>query len=206
MGAPTFTFVGSCCDARAMTGAVWRLISILAAVSLALIGSISSCIAADERNPFGVEDVSDPNGDDVQAFAREAKLPGDKKDDNAPQWAEKATEGKAGTLDGAWSSRWSGGTAGVNNWVFGTATVHTVKDRVYILYKDETGTYLIDAVRNGNRLVGRYINIAFNGDSTPWVGIIVDNERIDGIWRGGRWDLRRQLIPTLEKQVKDLRP
>jgi hypothetical protein len=195
MRAPTFTFDGSCFNARAKTAAMFSL-SVVAAVSLAFLGPVSSCIAGDERNPFGVKDVPNPDGEDVQAFAREAKLLADKKDDNAPQWSEKATEGKAGSLDGEWSSRWSSVGGGVTNWYLGTAMVRTVKDRVYILYKDETGTYLIDAVRNGNRLVGRYMNVGSNSDPTPWVGVIVDNERIDGIWSGGRWDLRRQLTRT----------
>jgi hypothetical protein len=195
MRAATFTFDGSCFNARAMTGAVLPLVSILAAVSLTYLGPVSSCIAADERNPFEVKDVPNPDGEDVQAFAREAKLPADKKDDNAPQWSEKVTEGKPGTLDGEWSCRWSSVGGGVTNWYFGTATVRTVKDRVYILCKDETGTFLIDTLRKGNRLVGRYMGIWSNSDSTPWVGVIVDNERIDGIWSGGRWDLRRQLTP-----------
>jgi hypothetical protein len=61
------------------------------------------------------------------------------------------------------------------------------------------------------------MNIGLNRDTSPWLGIIVDDERIDGIWTQGRWDLRRQLAQnpgrtpadnshkTLEEQVKDLR-
>ena len=166
----------------------------VAAVSLAFLGPVSSCIAGDERNPFGVKDVPNPDGEDVQAFAREANFSQTRRMTMLLKWSEKATEGKAGTLDGEWSCRWSSIGGGVTNWYFGTATVRTVKDRVYILCKDETGTFLIDTVRKGNRLVGRYMGIWSNSDSTPWVGVIVDNERIDGIWSGGRWDLRRQLI------------
>jgi hypothetical protein len=179
---------------------------------------VSTCIAVDDaRNPFEVKDVPNPNGEDVQAFAQEAKLLTDRKDANATQWAEKATTGKLGVLDGEWSSRWNGGTAR-GDWISGSARVRTIGDRVYILYTDRTNTYLIDTVRNGNRLVGRYMNIGLNEDSTPWVGIIVDDERIDGIWTRGRWDLRRQLESSpgrkagsdnsreaLQEQVKDLR-
>jgi hypothetical protein len=43
--------------------------------------------------------VPNPDGEDVQAFARKTKLLTDEKDDNAPQWSEKPTEGKAGSLD-----------------------------------------------------------------------------------------------------------
>src|SRR5262249_53960539 len=99
------------------------------------------------------------------------------------------------SLDGEWSSRWNGGGAG-NAWEAGTASVKKVGDRVYILYKDRTSTYLIDAKLQGKtRLVGRYLNLAEGADidSTPWVGEIVNDERIDGEWTEGRWDLRRKI-------------
>jgi len=44
-----------------------------------------------------------------------------------------------------------------------------------------------------DRLVGRYLNLDTPSDSTPWVGLIVGGERIDGQWAMGRWDLRRKL-------------
>src|SRR5438128_2226409 len=86
------------------------------------------------HNPFNVKDVPDPDGADVKAFASTVKLAGDGKDANAPQWAEKDTAGKAGSLEGDWSSRWNGGSAG-KDWISGTATVKTDGDRVYIFYK-----------------------------------------------------------------------
>ena len=53
---------------------------------------------------------------------------------------------------------------------------------------------LIDARRVGKvRLVGRYVNQGAPEDSSPWVGQIIDPERIDGEWSMGRWDLRRKL-------------
>jgi|SRR3954447_23931113 len=145
------------------------------------------------RNPFKVEDVSDPDGEDVQEFAKKAKLAADDKDDNAQQWAAapEGADGKKGKLEGTWDSRWN--TPG-NDWLSGTAKVKVVGDRVYILYKDQ-GTYLIDAKRKGTKLIGRYVNVNATNDSTPWVGEIVDDERIDGIWTNGRWDFRRKL-PT----------
>jgi len=177
---------------------------VVSAVPMAFLGPVSLCIAADERNPFGVTDVPNPDGDDVQAFAQKINLLGDKKDDNAPQWSEKATKGNAGILDGEWFCRWSSGGGAFTSWYCGIATVRTVKDRVYILYKDETGTFLIDTLRKGNRLIGRYLCVVGEtSDSTPWVALIVDNERIDGSWRGGRWDLRRQLIPAVVEQAKE---
>lgn len=145
------------------------------------------------RNPFKAKDVRDPDGKDVQAFAAEVKLPGDDKDPNAEQWADNATAGKKESLDGEWSSRWNGGSA-EKEWITGTATVKQVGSRVFILHKDQFSTYLIDAkLQAESRLVGRYQNQKINGDSRPWVGKIVNDERIDGEWTEGRWDLRRKI-------------
>jgi hypothetical protein len=144
------------------------------------------------RNPFNVEDVKDPEGKDVKDFAAGEKLAGDAKDANAERWAGKPTGGKAGSLDGEWSSRWNGGSAG-QDWIGGTATVKVVGDRVFILYKDKSGTFLIEAKRDGKKLAGRYITVPPSSDTSPWAGVIIDDERIDGIWTEGRWDLRREL-------------
>lgn len=144
------------------------------------------------RNPFGVDDVPVPDGDDVKDFAQ--MLPGGPKDPNAEQWVEKETEGKPDSLDGEWSVRWKGGDA--KEWVVGTATIKPVKSRVYILCKDERGTWLVELLREGkHRLVGRYMNVKYPRDSTPVVALIVDPERIDGLWEAerGRVDFRRKL-------------
>jgi hypothetical protein len=150
------------------------------------------------RNPFNVADVPDPDGKDVQDFARTVKLKGDDKDRNAEQWATEGADGKKGSLDGTWDSRWDSGAG--SDWTSGTAKIKTVGNRVYILYKDQ-GDYLIDAKRVGKSLlVGRYINLSLKADSTPWVGEIVNDERIDGIWTfPGRWDMRRKLPAAKEK-------
>jgi hypothetical protein len=39
----------------------------------------------------------------------------------------------------------------------------------------------------------RYHFLRDETDSFPWVGLIVNDRRIDGIWTHGRWDLRRKL-------------
>jgi hypothetical protein len=201
----TFTSCGSGLPTLKRSGASLFVLS-GATFSLAYVASAPRCRAADDRNPFGVMDVANPDGDDVQAFAKRAQLPGGNKDDNAPQWSEKMTEGVADSLDGEWFCRWSSGGGANTSWYCGTATVRTIKDRVYILCKDETGTFLIDTLRKGNQLVGRYNCVVGNSsDSTPWVGMIVDNERIDGCWGGGRWDLRRQLFPPRDERPKPIR-
>jgi len=144
------------------------------------------------RNPFDVKDVADPDGADVKAFAENVKLAADGQDANAAQWSEKPTEGKTASLDGEWFSRWNSGEG--SEWMSGTAKVRAIGDRVYIFYEDKSGKYLIDARREGRRkLVGRYVNVDAEGDTAPWVGVAVDDERIDGDWGSGRWDMRRKI-------------
>jgi hypothetical protein len=171
----------------------WWSFALVTALALVAAGAVAADETAKIRNPFNVKDVPDPDGDDVQAFAARVKLAGGAEDANAEPWAPQVTPGKAGSLDGKWSSRWNGGSAG-KQWTAGAATVKQVGDRVYILYKDRTATYLIDAKRQGeSRLVGRYLNLDYDYEFFPWVGEIVDDGRIDGQWTMGRWDLRRKL-------------
>jgi tetratricopeptide (TPR) repeat protein len=174
-------------------------------VSIALVASVLRAeppAKADKpRNPFGVADVQNPDDKEVKEFAAKVKLSGDAKDANAAKWVEGAVTGKEGSLDGEWSSRWNGGGAG-KDWASGTATVKAVGDWVYILYKDGTYSYLIEAKFDGkNRFVGRYVNLRDAKETTPWVGVLVNAERIDGQWTLGRWDLRRKL-GTVEKTAK----
>jgi hypothetical protein len=138
------------------------------------------------RNPFSVEDVPDPSGSDVEDFARSVRVPSDPtQDENALAWVTVATEGDG--LDGPWTSRWRAGTG---EWHQGVATVRVDGNRVFILYKDDA-SYLIEASLRGNRLVGRYANLAKPEDTSPWLGLVVDPYRIDGYFARGRWDLRR---------------
>src|SRR5207302_2928488 len=118
-------------------------------------------------------------------------LPGGDKDPNGEQWVKKETAGKVGSLEGEWSGRWSDGS--------GTAKIKVVKDRIYVLYTDNEGTlkgatWLLEAIRDKDRLVGRWMQVDNPNDSGPFVGLIVDDERIDGTWGGGaRWDFRRKM-------------
>jgi hypothetical protein len=141
------------------------------------------------RNPFSVADVPDPLGEDVERFAEDVAVAADPAtDENALAWVTVATADEG--LAGAWTSRWR---TGGGPWSRGVATLHATPERVFILYRDER-TYLIEAARRGSRLVGRYVNVAHPTDQSPWVGVLHDPDRpyrIDGYWRGGRWDLRR---------------
>jgi hypothetical protein len=169
--------------------------------------------AGDRRNPFGVADVATPVTQDIRKFAARVSLPGGPRDRNAEPWVKRPTAGKAGVFDGDWSGRWDG--------VSGTARVKVLGDRVYVLYTDRDGptpdrlqqpgaarvyvlytdrdgptpgrTWLLEAVREKERLVGRWVQVGNASDTGPYAGRIVDDERIDGTWGGGRWDLRRKL-------------
>jgi hypothetical protein len=166
----------------------WWLIALFA------LGALTFAGYAEEkaRNPFKVEDVQDPDGDDVKEFAKNARLAGDKEDRNAEQWVETETEGKADSLDGDWSGRWGGGS--------GRAKVHATKDRLFVLYTDVNDgvdgvTWLLEAVRFGkNEVRGRWVQVGNKDDTGVFYGLIVGETRIDGTWGDdARWDFRRKL-------------
>jgi hypothetical protein len=150
------------------------------------------------RNPFGVMDVPAPNDEEVLAFAATATLEGGSEDDNATRWS--SVGGTHETVEGRWSSRWNGGADptipedSADRWKRGHADVKTIGDRIYFLFRWSNGKRegLIDAQRTGaNRLVGKYINLTDPKITRPWVGLIVDSQRIDGRWTSGRLDFRR---------------
>src|SRR5437870_13851860 len=126
-----------------------------------LFGSGST---AGPRNPFGVTDVSDPDGADVQAFAASVDLGGSSSDDNASAWMHGTVKGDPESLEGDWAGRWNGASAGPR-WVRGSAVIKIVGDRVYIL-REDSGKFLIDARRvTKDRLVGRSVNVDMPSDS-----------------------------------------
>ena len=150
------------------------------------------------RNPFGTMDVPEPNDRDVMRYAESATLSGNAGDDNAAAWAP--TPGAADALDGAWASRWNGGADPTipgdapDKWKQGRADIRVADDRVYLRFDWDGGRRhgLIDAAREGaNRLVGKYINLTDPRITRPWIGLIVDEARIDGCFPEGRLDFRR---------------
>jgi hypothetical protein len=69
-----------------------------------------------------------------------------------------------------------------------------VSERVYLRFEWDGGRRrgLIDARRDGTvRLAGKYINLNNPKIIRPWIGLIVNSERIDGRWTSGRLDFRR---------------
>ncbi|HVX47126.1 MAG TPA: SRPBCC family protein [Mycobacteriales bacterium] len=156
-----------------------------AAMLPAWLGSLRDHVRP--RNPFGVPDVPEPDGDDVLAFAAGAGLSGGSDDDNAAPW----NDGSPASVEGDWSSRWNGEGF---DWQPGHGRLSVASGRVYILFdwNDGTGQGLIDAGFDGpDRLVGRYLNLTSPDITRPWVGRIVDPGRIDGRHSGGRIDFRR---------------
>jgi hypothetical protein len=153
-----------------------------------------------QRNPFGVMDVPDPNDADVARFAATATLDGSAADDNAKAWSPVDSFGEQHTILGNWSSRWNGGAdptiAGdtAKKWKQGRGEARIVEDRVYLYFDWDSGARkgLIDARREGpQRLVGKYINLTSPAITRPWIGLIVDDRRIDGRFPEGRLDFRR---------------
>jgi hypothetical protein len=154
------------------------------------------------RNPFGVQDAPDPDGEDIDAFAARVRLDGAASDANAEAWgaASRAAREMPLTIAGAWSSRWNGGadptmpgdTAAA--WKEGQARVKIGIGRIHLLFDwyDGARHALLDVRQAGlHRLVGRYINLSNPAITQPWVGLVVDHRRIDGRWPHGRLDFRR---------------
>jgi hypothetical protein len=151
------------------------------------------------RNPFDVMDVPNPNDQEVLEFAAGATLAGASDDENAKAWTAPSDDDQYGAIEGNWSSRWNGGAEptipadAADKWKQGQAEVKVAGDRLYLLFDWDNGARrgLIDAHREGTRLVGRYINLTDPKVTRPWIGLIVNNQRIDGRWTGGRLDFRR---------------
>ncbi|QNK71248.1 hypothetical protein [Variovorax sp. PAMC26660] len=152
------------------------------------------------RNPFGVQDAPDPNGEDINRFAAGVRLDGAASDVNAVAWGQSFNAAQVSSIGGAWSSRWNGGadptipgdTAAA--WKQGEASVKIAVGRIYMLFdwSDGARRALLDVRQVGlQQLVGRYINLSNPAITQPWVGLIVDNRRIDGRWTHGRLDFRR---------------
>jgi hypothetical protein len=156
-------------------------------------------VSAPVRNPFGVKDVPAPNDDEVTQFAISTAPEQSADDDNAKMWIT-SDGSRHETIEGTWSSRWNGGADptipgdAAHKWKQGYAEAGMADDRVYLLFEWDNGARkgLIDARREGpQRLVGKYINLTNPAITRPWVGLIVNNKRIDGYWTQGRLDFRR---------------
>jgi TPR repeat protein len=157
---------------------------------------MSDAQAFSVRNPFMVKDVGEINYDDVRRFAASTSLNGSDKDENAEKWSQpKSSNEEAATIEGNWSSRWNVESAG-KEWKNGKAQVKGANDVYFILYENlglskDNGMYLIECKMEKDLLIGKYVNLNKETDAGPWVGKIVNHDRIDGQWSLGRWDFRR---------------
>ena len=132
------------------------------------------------------------NSSDLDAFAAVVSLLGDPDDPNAADWALGGNIAYD-PLDGYWSSRWNVTKGRAKGWNQAQAFIKRIDRFIFILdvEGDSPTPYLICARQEGERLIGRYVNLLRTSDSTPWVGLLVDDDRIDGEWKSGRWDFRR---------------
>ncbi len=145
------------------------------------------------RNPFGVQDVPEPNNGEVEEFASRTELPLANDDPNVERWGVGVGgSGPGDSLEGTWASRWNGGAAS-SQWKTGRAEIALRGGRFYALFDWDGGLArgLIDARRHGDRLIGRYVNLVNREILRPWTARIVGNDRIDGRWPEGRLDFRR---------------
>ena len=87
------------------------------------------------RNPFGVLDVPDPNGADVQAFASR-QLDVSPNDANARSWTPTPTmlPAEPSSIEGVWHSRWNGGATGLE-WKQGSAEIRIIGANVFLLFR-----------------------------------------------------------------------
>jgi hypothetical protein len=134
--------------------------------------------------------VPDPLASDVLRFASNVSFEADPDDPNASEWSSLKGLSEYTSVEGLWSSRWWHPIK--KDWVEGTANITASAEWIFIYCEDVTNQYVIKAKMVGqNRVLGRYMNINIRSDSTPWAGKIVNNRRIDGSWKSGRWDFRR---------------
>lgn len=158
----------------------------------------------------------------IDLFTKAINLHGDYEDRNSKEWFKEIpshfwstngnNSGDTNPIEGEWFSRWNNEFLGAKGWVYGIARLLQIGNRVYILHKDPGNVYLIEArcqsanyfidyhitenIQGQDKrfLVGKYTNLGNQSDSSPWVGLIVSSDRIDGQWIEGRWDLRRKNI------------
>jgi len=167
-----------------------RLLSFVCLIGLIGCTKSNEVNTSNTKNPFGVKDVGAIDYDEVRKFASTTFLSGAANDANAEKWADSNNRtGQLTTIEGVWESRWNGGAAGTE-WRKGKARVKQVNDSYFIFYQDNS-RYLIEGKIDKDVFIGRYINLDSAGDAGPWVGKVINTDRIDGQWSQGRWDFRR---------------
>lgn len=136
----------------------------------------------------------DYNHDALLLLKHVKRSPLNANDPNKENWANMKGLRDYDSIEGFWGSRWREETVHTDSrWHVGTAHIQFYRDWVNIRTEDDTNRYVIRCrVVENNKLIGRYMNCLFSEDNLPWVGIIVNNRRIDGFWNTHfRWDFRR---------------
>lgn len=132
-------------------------------------------------------------GPDVSNLMKKIDTLGSLNDPNDSIWFHEHSQEFTDELNGFWSTRWNGGIAR-DQWITGIGHLQVYGQYLYVITHDELSKVncLIAARRlDGDRLAGRYINLYVPREVPPWVGRIINKDRIDGLWLQGRWDLRR---------------
>lgn len=148
-----------------------------------------TAVVADQRNPFGVPDITPRPLFNAAAASSAESLLGKDNDKNALPWPPETTTFSRASVDGEWFGRWGEG--------LGRAKVISIEDRLFALYTDQEGrlsgkTWLLEAERRGNLLSGEWQQVQNKSDRGTFTGVVVNNERIDGLWNERhRWDFRR---------------
>ena len=139
--------------------------------------------------------VREPDDADVKSYAAKATLKGKSDDVNATQWVKDRMDGSADSLDGAWHMRQAlTETEG---------EPRSVDDRhgpgegggrsgVPALQRRHRGM-AVRGTAQGQKLIGRYLNLRDPKDALPWFGLIVDGKRIRRTVERRPLDLRRKL-------------
>lgn len=147
------------------------------------------------RNPFGIA-AAVPYSKDHEAveFSAHALVAGGDEDRNAPLWPDPAFRAADNSIEGAWNCRFISPRGVVAE---GAALIRSVGSSVFILQYDllSDECRLFECNRTGDRLSGRYISLIHDDINGPWTARILGSDRIDGLTRIGRFDLRRQPAP-----------
>jgi hypothetical protein len=130
------------------------------------------------------------DGNDISNLLNKTSVLGTDTDMNASTWNEESKIFPDDNLNGLWSSRWNGGIAR-GRWVTGNARIQIYGPRFYVIAHDHQDYFIAAKILGNQQLAGRFINLGDVTQSSPWVGLIVNSNRIDGQWNGGRWDFRR---------------
>lgn len=129
---------------------------------------------------------------ELNVFDKKIQLSGSPEDPNAVDWTTNVShKDDLSFLTGNWHSRWYEEPR-TTEWHLGTAAFMAHRQYWALIHTDgEFEYFIIGWQSDKNRLLGYRYNINDPLDRSPWVGVIIDNTRIDGKWKNGRWDLRR---------------